>query len=375
MPRPLVPNKFQLICEGLAWEGWQSFSIRQSLDSGAHSFSMQTTDRFKQLIGRWNVRGGSEIEIKIADETVFKGYVQKYSVNISADAHTITLEGASKAIDIIECSHLGPYFWKNTTGEAVIREVLKPFGLSVTFDKGLKAIGATGYKVEVEAKPFEIIKEIAARDGLTVLTDFNGNLRLYDGKNAPQAGSIGRGDYISISSDHDLSQAFSEIVVKSQQNDRGKPVKATFNTKQRSEATSSNNLILKTTANPLNVRHRPIVYVKNDQGDAAESFGDFVKSRFTGDVITASAVVKSHLNKAGKIWGIGQEVFLQEELLSVNQKLVVSEVDFSLSQDSGYQTNLVFKIPETYDPLEGASSASLRQAKGEFAIASKALAA
>lgn len=368
----LTPKRFSLKCDGIEWTQWKSFTVKQSLDQAAHSFSIETTDMGLDKLARWNVKGGSEVEIEIDGNLIFSGYVQKYSVNIGASDHSISIEGASKAIDAVECSHLGPYFWKNTTPEAIIAAVLKPFGFTATFDKPMKRIGKEGFKTEVETPPFEIIKKLAERDGLTVITDLNGNFRLYDGRNADDAGAIARGDYIAISADHDLSQAFSEIIVKGQKNSRDKPSRAEFKSKQQSEVKVKNPLRIGSTKNPQELRYRPIVYVQNGDGDANKAFAEFVKSRFTGDVITASVTVKSHLNPKQKIWQAGQEVWLQEELLSVNQKLVVADVEFKLS-DSGYETALSLKIPNSYDPLGQPGLGEPRRVAGEFGNATRAV--
>lgn len=370
----LVPNKFALRCDGVDWEGWLSFSVKQSLDGAYHSFTMNTTDRNQAKIGQWNVRGGSIVEILINNLPIFSGYVQKYSVNISDSDHSISIEGASKTVDASECSHLGPYFWKNTSAESVVSEVLKPFGFTATYDKPLKAIGKEGYKVEVEKSPFEIIKELAERDGLTVITELNGNFRFYDGTKAKEVGFIGRGQYIDLSVDHDLSQAFSEIVVKGQDNDRSKPDRATFKAKQQSETKVDNPLRVGARSNPETIRYRPAVYVQNGDKDAGKAFAEFVKSRFTGDVITANATVKTHLTPSGDIWQAGQLVWLEEPLVSVAQWLVVSDVEFKLDDGSGYQTVLGLKIPNSYDPLGKGDSSQVRKASGEFGNAERAVA-
>ncbi len=390
MPRPseLTPRIFKLKCEGVEWQGWTSFSIRQSLDDVSHSMSLETTDRLNGRLANWNVRGGSFIEFEIDGIKVFAGFVQKYSVSIDNNAHSISLEAASRSIDAVECSHLGPYFWKNTNPETVINDVLRPFGFSAIIDRAMKPIDKSGYRVDPDKKPFEIIKELAERDSLTVLTDMQGNFRLSDGKNAPFAGKIIPGDFIAINADHDFSEVFSEIVVKSQQNDREKPTKASFDKKQRNQAISKNNKILQnpkqkpkqsgfgisSRQNVNQTRFRPLVYVKNDSEDAAKSFADLVKTRFTSDVIAASVTLKSHRTTGGiGIWGIGQEVELSVPMISVEQRLIISAVEFSVDESSGFQAQLSLKIPNGYDPQSTAKLGQSRRETGEFGLASQAL--
>lgn len=368
MPQ-LIPRDFVLLCDGLEWRGWKSLSVSRSLDEAASTFSISTTDRLQERLSKWNVRGGSEVEIRIDGEPIFLGYAQKYSVSISDSDHSINVEGASKAIDAVECSNLGPYFWKNTTPEAIIRQVLTPFGIGVTFpDKAMKAIGKEGYRVEIEKAPFDIVRELAERDGLTVTSGLNGDIILFKGDVIGNAGFIGRGQYTSISSEHDLSQAFSQIVVKGQKNNRAD----SFDANQRSEVKKDNPLKVGNQNNPLPLRYRPIVYVENNTGEANDDFGEFVKSRFTGDAITASLSVKSHRNPEGDIWSPGQLVWLDEPLLSVEQFLVVSEVQFLLGDD-GFAANLSLKVPSAYTPGQSKPLGPSGRSNGVFGNAEQAI--
>lgn len=342
--------RYALVCDGVAWTGWQSFSVRQSMENVAHSFSFTTTDRFQEGLDRWNVRGGSKIEFFIDGDLIVSGFVRKYSPSISAEAHSITIEGESASVDLVDCSHLGPYFWKAGSAEQVIADVLKPFGLKIALDKKLKAIPKEGYRVGVNDTPFEIVRKLLERDQMLFFTDRQNNLVATDGKNPANGGSISRGDYVEIGADHDLSNSFSEIIVRAQKNEREKDTKAGFDKNQKIE---------KRLTNSAETRYRPVVFVNSGEPEAQAELAEDIKRRFSGDIITATCGLKTHLNKMGSIWGVNQLVFLDEPLIYAKQKLVTSEVEFTLDETSGFRTNLALKLPVAFD-TNGASARDVR---------------
>lgn len=343
--------RYTLVCDGVAWTGWQSFSVRQNMENVAHSFTFTTTDRFQEGLDRWNVRGGSKIEFFIDDEMIVSGFVRKYSPSINPERHSITIDGESAAVDIVDSSHLGPYFWKAGSAEQVIADVLKPFGLKLALDKKLKPIPKEGYRVGVNDTPFEIVRKLLERDQMLFFTDRNNNLVATDGRNPSNGGTIRRGDYVEIGADHDLSNSFSEIVVRAQKNERTKG--------DKKEDFDANQKIEKRLRNSAETRYRPVVFVNSGEPEAQAELAEDIKRRFSGDQITATCGLKTHLNKLGDVWGANQLVFLDEPLIYARQKLVVSEVEFTLDETSGFRTNLALKLPVAFD-TDGASARDVR---------------
>jgi prophage tail gpP-like protein len=358
--------QFSLVCDGIAWTGWLDWSVRQSMDQAAHSFTFSTTDKLQAGLARWNVKGGSRVEFFIDKLKVVEGYVRKYSPSISEDNHSIRIEGDSAAIDLVESSHIGPYFWKSgVAAKTAIDDVLKPFGASVQIDGTLTAFDKAGFRVGANDSPFEIIRQIAERDKKTVYTASDGKLVITDEASATEAGRIARGAYIAVSADHDLTNNYSAVHVKSQSNDREEATKDNFTKKQQYS---------KVISNPVTGgRYRPLVFVTSGETEKKGELAAYLRSRFAGDVIAATVTVKSHLNPAGALWGVNQKIFLDEPLIDAKQALVTSEVEFSVSESEGYQTRLTLKLPETYDGSKP-SGARLRLADdGAFLATLKGL--
>jgi len=327
--------KITLTSDGQVWTGFQSLSIRKSMDQANHTFSMTTTDRFNEGIERWNVRGGSEVQIHIDGDLAFDGFVQKYNPKIGAESHTVTIEGASRAIDIVESSHVGTVFWKNIQPEAIIAQVLEPFGIEFRIEEAMRRIGSVGFRVGVGESPFSIVRKLAEKNALTAYTDSNNVLILSRTPSRSQFSSILRGDYVDIDVQHDLSQSYSEVIVKAQQNSTNR----NFSEQQR---------IDRRFQNPAQTRRRLFVLVANGTDDDQQDFVQYACRRFSGNVLSANVTVKDARTRDGSLWAINETVFVDEPIVDVKQELLVSEVEFGLSEGQGFQTNLKLRLSETY---------------------------
>lgn len=352
--------RIALLSEGQFWEGWQSLSITKSMDSATHTLAMTTTDRFQEGLDRWNILGGSLIYLFFDETPVFVGYVQRYDPSIGPEEHSISIEAASLAIDAVQCSHKGPYFWKDATAEQIISDVLTPFEVDFSIEAPLAAIPAEGFRVGVNETPFSIVKKLAEKNRLITFTRTDGTLVLSRFTANGPVQEIRRGDYINASTSSDLTNSFSEIIVKAQSNDREK----NFAANQRLE---------RTITNPAQTRYRPLVFLSNGKEETQENLAEYVRERFAEVTLSASVTLKSAYRPDGLIWDIENRVFLDEPLLDSNQELAVSEVNFSMSEDEGFTTTLQLVIPRSVGG-EAATGRQLRVAGNEFRQLSESLA-
>lgn len=348
----LHPGDIWLTCEGISWFGWQSLSIKSSLSQLQHSFEMKTTDIQKLGEKQWNVKGGSEISIYFRNIRVFTGYVQKYDVSLSADSHEISIAGESKAIDLVQCSHVGKYFWKNVSGESIIREVAKPFGINISIKPKLKPIPKEGLRVAVDSTAFDVIKKVAEQNSVLVYTMQSGTVHITDDPSLEQIFELYPGDYTSISVNTDYSTVFSEVILKSQE----KTYKANkFKKQQQKEKVKKN----------IGLRYRPLVIISDGKDQSQADLVQTANRRLNGDGKKVSLTVKTPYTPTGEIWGIGQYVALKDEIVGVHGSYIISDVSFSLS-DSGFETQLELCLPQVFNLKEMTPAQRRAEAKSIF---------
>lgn len=358
------PGDIWLSCEDQAWFGWKSLSVKSSLSQVQHSFEMKTTDIQGLGEAQWNVEGGSEVSIYFRNVRIFTGYVQKYDISLSDTSHKISIAGESKAIDLVQCSHVGKYFWKNVSGESIIKEVVKPFGLDIRIDAKLAAIPKEGLRVPVDSTAFDVIKKVAEQSSVLIYTMQSGTIRIADDPSQDQVFELKPGDYKSISVNTDYSTIFSEVILKSQEktyktkefkkrqqkeqvkkNKKGKKKKPQ-KTEQQPKITT-----IDTQTNTQELRYRPLVVISDGKEDSQKKLIENVNRRLNGDGKKISLTVKTPYTPTGEIWGIGQYVVLKDDIMGIDGSYIISDVSFSLS-DSGFETQLDLCLPHVFNLKE-----------------------
>lgn len=99
-----------------------------------------------------------------------------------------------------------------------------------------------------------------------------------------------------------------------------------------------------------------------------ESQADLVRNanrRLNGDGKKVSLTVKSPYTPTGEIWGIGQYVSLNDEIVGVIGAYIISDVSFSLS-DSGFETKLELCLPHVFNLKEMTPAQTRAESKSIF---------
>ena len=338
---------------GSRWTQWKSLSVSKTIDSAQHKMSISTTDRIQTGLERWNILGGSEIRLFFDVNLIFEGYVTKYSPSVSETEHAISVECTTRSVDAVESSHDGTLFWKDTSPEEVIREVLSPFGIQTNIMSPMTMIESEGFKVAPNTSAYDVVKRLAERDGLLIYTNTDSSFTISDGAIAfSPAQTIVRGDWCSISSTHDIGKSYSEVRLKTQR----KSYNYDYDERQMTEEVFTSS---------FQNRHRPLVVVDNTQFENDEKLGRYIERRLNNDSITAQVEMKSFSDKSGRPWEVGGMVRVFEPLIDVTQTLQISSVNYDLSESGGITTNLTLKTPEGYS-TGTASASSIRRSSGAF---------
>ena len=355
-----------VVSGGQTWVGMMRLNIRRSMDSSHHTMSLVTTDRYQEGVSKWNVRGGSDIQVYWNRDLLFDGFVNRYNPSFSETSHTVSLEAETRAVDLSECSHEGPYFWKNVSAEAIISQVLGPYSFDVDISKELKSIGPNGFRAAVDDSAFHIVQKIAEKNGLTVFTGNDGRIKISDGSDAPVMSALSTGDYTQFSADHQISRAYSKLIVKSQKNvkvdvsDFGSTGTGARKQTEKYKSFSGVQRFEKVITNVNQPRYRPLVIIHNGEVADVRDFADYAKQRFTGDSVSASITVQSIYDKNGELWGINQLLPITEAGGDLRETLIISDYELSIDEASGIEMSLTLREPNTYK-RDVISSTSLRR--------------
>jgi prophage tail gpP-like protein len=146
-----IGDVLTLTVGGKALSGWQRVSVTRSLDTMPASFDIQVTERFPQS-AQVDIPPGAPCTIKIGNDLVLTGYVDRYDISLSAAEHTIRVQGRSKSSDLVDCSALfdtqshEPGMQKlNGTVLTIAQGLAAPYKVTVTSlapDASSRVIGA-----------------------------------------------------------------------------------------------------------------------------------------------------------------------------------------------------------------------------------------
>ena len=345
--------------EGESYQGWVAFNITQSLNNVVHEFTMTTTDTENEGISKFNKFGGSIADVYYNDELVVTGYIQGVSGGYSAGTNnaqrTKTIRCNSDAIDLVQCGHKGPYFWRVVPARTIIEDVTRPFGLRVQINAPLEDIPYEGFRVAVDESPYDIIKKIAERNGLLIYSQGDGS-RITIDEDIPSnpLTELTTGDYFSINVNQNYDESFSEVLVKFQNNDKALVTAV------------SDKLI----ENDSSLRYRPITMIASSTEAQTEKLAQYIERRLTGDTVSAVVRLKTPFDKNGNLYRVGQRVWLNDEYEEVDQELMVDEIIHSLDTSNGFVCTLSLKIPETYG-IKSTDIVTARRAIGRFGDVTK----
>ena len=328
-----------LVSEGLDWTRWKSFTLFKSLDLVQHSLSMTTTDRDREGIARWNVNGGSEVNILIDNSKVFDGFVRRFNHIADGEAsHEIFISAESRAIDLVEGGHEGPYFWEGSA-EQVVDDVLSPYGFDYTISDALDPLPEEGFRVGVNDSPYDIVRRIAERNGLLIWTDGSQSIRISRGPVSLASTSLGPCDYTAIDTDFDLTNRYSKIIVKWQRNN--------FEVADDDDVQSTQVVW----EDDGSLRYRPLVIIESGPEQAQRKLAQYVAHRATGNAISVNVTCKSPFDPDGNLWDLGHRVYIENPVLGLDDDLIVYQIEFAITESQGFEARLGLRPESAYTSI------------------------
>jgi prophage tail gpP-like protein len=214
----MVSDEISIVIGGARITGWQNVSVTRSNELCPNSFVLTATDQYANDPTRATVcpKGpGEKCQIFIGSDLVITGYVEQYTITVSATQHDITIAGRGLCVDLSDCSAQIPgntISAKNALDLAT--QLCKPFNLnarSAVDDLG-KPIKT--FTVSLGETSYEIIERVARYAGYLVYEDELGTMVLDRvGTQSMASGFAMPGNVESATTTLSASQRFSSYTV------------------------------------------------------------------------------------------------------------------------------------------------------------------
>lgn len=345
-----------LVVDGQAYGGWKTISIAQSLEQMARTFTVGFTERWLRDSKPLPIREGARCKLKLGDVTVIGGYVDDSDVSYDETTHSAEISGRSRTGDIFDCSAVvkqnGKFRfpkWRNVKLDRIARELLEPYGLSVSVAPGVD-IGPEfrAFGVQPGETVFEALDRAAKKRGVLLQSDEEGDLVITHVGSMMVRTPIERGVIVKKGSRHgSLRERHSDYFLLAQ----------IFGDEDFGGELAVKNSALATDAGVS--RYRPLALMADAQEakSGLQRQADWERNRRRGRSLSLSYTVVGWEHADG-LWQPNQLVEVRDELLDVRGVFLLASVKFNRDETST-TTELEVMSPAAYS-----LAAPKREAKG-----------
>jgi len=315
--------------------GWTSMRLSLSMEHCANRFEIELTEMWPDQQQPRRILPWDGCEVLLGDQVVITGYVDELDVEHNDQDHALRVTGRDKTSDLVDCSAVAKTGqWRGLKIEQIAEQLAKPFGIKVRADVNTGA-ALPSFAVQEGESAFEAIERAARMRALLLMSDGQGRLLITRAGTARVDTPLVLGVNIAAGGvRYDVRDRYSDYVVKGQSSGRYyEGGDAALVAKQAASAKA----MVKDTLVP---RYRPLVMTGECQ-DVGASLGQRVQ--WEANVRAArSTQVQIDLRgweHDGGLWRPNALVYVQDRWLGIDGELLISAVDFTLSED-GRKTTL-----------------------------------
>lgn len=334
-------NTLVLTVGGQNLTGWTAVRVSRSVEAMPSSFDITATELYPTLANEVFVQPGDPCQIRIGQDLVLTGYVDRYVPVVGPGRHEVRVIGRSKCQDIVDCSAVihGAQI-SAASALALAQKLCAPFGVQV---KSLAGPGPTipQFNVNLGETVYEIIERVARYSALLAYDDADGNLVLSRvGSTSMASGFALPGNIEEASASFSMDQRFSEYIA------------AIMSVDKLSDIGEGGN-VQGVAKDPGVPRYRPRIVVseqfQNGQSLALQrARWEAARRRGRSQAITLTC--DAWRDAAGALWAPNSLAPIWASVLKLTSKTwVITSVDF-IRDENGTHANITLMPPEALTP-------------------------
>lgn len=336
-----------LLLDGMIYGGWTELSVRRALDTVHGEFDLRLASRERTDAAQWPLRAGAECSILAGSDqagfqTLVTGYIDKLTASLTDRDHSISISGRDRTADLVDCSAVHkPGSWQNAPLKKIVEELVAPFGIKVQLS------GDTGpnirkFALQTGETVWSAIERLLRFRGLIAWPQSDGSLLIGKPAQGAMIARLAEGENLKeMSADHDVTERFSQYVVKGQ---------AAGSDERNGEAVT---LIGATAKDAAIKRYRPLIIVAEEQSDkaSAQKRADWEANTRAARSQPGTAMVQGWRDPRGQLWRPDTRVEVSAPSVYMTGEMLVSGVTFSRGNDGGTTTMLELTRPEAWTLL------------------------
>lgn len=331
-----------LTVNGMDYGGWKDVRISAGIERQARDFALGITWKWPGSGDRPRmIRQGDRCEVRIGTELVLTGHVDATPVRWDARAITTQVTGRSLTADLVDCgADNSPGQWRNQSVLRIVQALVRPYGIPVRSELQ-DATSLSDHTIQPGETVFQSIDRLLRLSRFLSTDDAQGRLVIARPGSAGRAvDRLERGvNLLSGDASLDFSGVFSEYVSKGQRagNDEVFGLAAS-----EIEARVSDTRI---------ARKRTLVLHERGQltPELARQRVAWERENRISKALQTTYEVQGWRQSNGALWRHNQIVRVVDPLVGFDRDLLITEIEYSLSEQGGTKAKLTVAPPDGFE--------------------------
>lgn len=345
-----------LLLDGVRYSGWTELSVRRALDTVHGEFDLRLASRERTDAAQWPLRAGSECMLLAGSDeagfqTLITGYIDKLSASLTSNEHAISISGRDRTADLVDCSAVHkPGSWRNVPLKTIVDALVAPFKITVQITGDVGG-NIPQFALQQGESVWSAIERLLKFRGLIGWTQSDGSLLIGQPAKGAVIARLAEGEnLLDIAADHDVTDRFSEYVVKGQ---------AAGSDERNGEAVT---LIGASAKDAAIGRYRPLIIIAEEQSDkaSAQKRAEWEASTRAARSQPGTATVQGWRDPRGNLWRPDSRVEIDAPSAYLGGEMLIAGVTFQRGNDGGTTTTLQLERPEAWTlmPVPAGANAS-----------------
>lgn len=336
-------DDLKIYINGQIFSKWESVEIMKDMEAVAGAYKVTLP-----IVSLYHFIAGSEIEIRIANVPVIKGYIETPFFSIEDNKYEFSISGRDKTGDLIDCSAVtSSSEFLNLSYQTFCEKLCEPFGISVIAKSPKAKTKITKITLQ-QGSVFDELEREARKIGVFLHPDNNGDLVIDEvGSETLNTRLIMPGNILKVQGSLDMSDRHSLYIVKGQQSSgSGGGVLTPKQQTQVSAKCTDENV----------TRYRPLIIIgeSNINTSQAQARCEWEASMRAGKSEEIKINLDGWTDIDAQIWSINKLVSVEitdpEANFQFKEQLLIKSVSLHYNETDGQATQLTLTYPDAFDP-------------------------
>lgn len=329
---------------GKQYTGWETASIKRSMNAFTSCFDLMVSQPVENTLNdNFDIKCGMSCEIFVGNTKVITGWIEDLKPSYDSAKHSIGISGRSKTCDLVDCSVIFK------TGQimasdfkTIVNTILKPFKIGLTINTKINPINID-FQIQQGETASSAIERLCFLNKFVFFDDSNGNLVIEEIEEKFTSFTLinkktngNKNNVLSASGGISIKDRFNKYIIKSQM--------------VGSDFVGGDNISTEGIAIDKAVeRYRPIIIIADSSNNqTSEERALWEKSLRIGKGISFNYNINGWRNSNKKLWSPNSFINIDDDLMKLHDKCIISEVILSVSAEAGKIASLQITSPNAF---------------------------